>query len=136
MDKKEIVNGMISLNELSSQLSQNKDLAMQYLDIYRMNAQCKAEIRKLELQNDFMIKQMTQRYQMCRFALSKIFDERDKALNVHYETLEKALQTDDRELIITSLRGISSIVEKNPLESFKEFTKALDNKDETLYLDF
>jgi len=46
------------------------------------------------------------------------------------------LQTNDRELIIASLRGISSIIEKNPLESFHEFVKVLDNKDETLLLDF
>ena len=43
---------------------------------------------------------------------------------------------DDRELIIVSLKGISSIVSQNPLESFAEFTKALDNEDEVLNLDF
>jgi hypothetical protein len=79
---------------------------------------------------------MTMRYQLCRDVLSRVFSERQTALNAHYATLDKALGTNDRELIIASLKGISSIVETNPLESFKDFTKVLDNKDETLYLDF
>lgn len=137
MDKKELAaKGMLTLNQLSSQLSQHKELASKYMDIWQMNSQCKAEIMKLELQNSLMVKEMTQRYQLCRDVLSNVFAERQTALNAHYATLDKALKSDDKELIIASLRGISSIVEKNPLESFKEFTKVLDNKDETLYLDF
>lgn len=137
MDKKELATkGMLTLNQLSSQLSQHKELASKYMDIWQMNSQCKAEIRKLELQNSMMVKEMTERYQLCRDVLSNVFAERQTALNAHYATLDKALKSDDKELIIASLRGISSIVEKNPLESFKEFAKVLDNKDETLYLDF
>ena len=82
------------------------------------------------------IAEMTMRYQLCRDVLSQVFSERQTALNAHYATLDKALGANDRELIIASLKGISSIVETNPLESFKEFTKVLDNKEETLYLDF
>lgn len=122
--------------KLSNMLSEHKDLANKAFDVWEMNTKCKNEIMLLEQQSKERIVEMTQRYQLCRDVLAAVFSERQTALNAHYETLDKALQTDDKELIIASLRGISSIVEKNPLESFKEFSKVLDNKNETLFLDF
>ena len=132
MDKKEeIAKGILAIKETSNALEKHKDIANKIvdfgsnmgnslIDIYKMNAEYNADIKKLEIQSRERIAEMTMRYQLCRDALTALFAER---------------QT-DRELIIASLRGISSIIEKNPLESFHEFVKVLDNKDETLLLDF
>lgn len=137
MDKeKMIAQGTEGIIKLGDMLSEHKDLANKAFDVWEMNTKCKNEIMLLEQQSKERIVEMTQRYQLCRDVLAAVFSERQTALNAHYETLDKALQTDDKELIIASLRGISSIVEKNPLESFKEFSKVLDNKNETLFLDF
>lgn len=137
MDKEKFLeNGLMTINQLSTTLSGHKDFVDKAMDVWRMNSQCRNQIKLLELQSRERIAEMTQRYQLCRDVLSAIFSERQTALNAHYATLDKALQSDDKDLIIASLEGISSIVEKNPLESFKEFTQVLDNKDETLYLDF
>lgn len=136
MKKKEVKNNALTVQQFSKALSEHKDLANKYVDILKMNSQCSYEIKKLEIQSKERIAEMTMRYQLCRDVLSQVFSERQTALNAHYATLDKALGANDRELIIASLKGISSIVETNPLESFKEFTKVLDNKDETLYLDF
>ncbi len=134
--EKMLENGLMTINQLSSALSEHKALADKAFEVWQMNSQCRNQIKLLELQSKERIAEMTQRYQLCRDVLSAVFSERQTALNAHYATLDKALQSDDKELIIASLEGISSIVEKNPLESFKEFSKVLDNKDETLYLDF
>ena len=134
--EKMLENGLMTINQLSSTLSEHKALADKAFEVWQMNSQCRNQIKLLELQSKERIAEMTQRYQLCRDVLSAVFSERQTALNAHYATLDKALQSDDKELIIASLEGISSIVEKNPLESFKEFTKVLDNKDATLYLDF
>ena len=131
-----IVQGARGISEFSNMLSEHKDLLSQAFDAWNMNTKCKNEIKILELQSRERIVEMTQKYQLCRDVFAAVFSERQTALNAHYATLDKALQTDDKELIIASLRGISSIVEKNPLESFKEFSKVLDNKKETLFLDF
>lgn len=136
MDNKIILKGAGTIREFSQALEKHKDLANKALEVWSMNTQCQKEIRKLEVQSQVMIHEMTERYQLCRDILSNVFAERQTALNAHYITLDKAMQSDDRELIISSLKGISSIVEKNPLESFKEFSRVFDNKDETLYLDF
>jgi len=136
MEKKEVIKNALTVQQFSKALSEHKDLANKCVDIWNMNSQCSNEIKKLEIQSKERIAEMTMRYQLCRDVLSRVFSERQTALNAHYATLDKALGTNDRELIIASLKGISSIVETNPLESFKDFTKVLDNKDETLYLDF
>lgn len=136
MKKKEVKKNALTVQQFSKALSEHKDLADKCVDIWEMNSQCLNEIKKLEIQSKERIAEMTMRYQLCRDVLSQVFSERQTALNAHYATLDKALGANDRELIIASLKGISSIVETNPLESFKEFTKVLDNKDETLYLDF
>ena len=136
MNKKLILQGANTVKELSSALSTHKDLADKAVEVWRMNAQCQNDIKKLEVYSQIRIHEITAKYQLCRDVLSNIFAERQTALNAHYATLDQAMQSDDRELIIASLKGISSIVEKNPLESFKEFSRVFDNKDETLCLDF
>lgn len=127
---------LIGVEALSNFLTEHKDLASQYLDIYQKNNEYRAQIRTLEIQNQTKIAEITQRYQLCRDVLFLVFKERQTALNAHYATLDQAMRSGDRELIIASLKGISSIVEKNPLESFSQFTKTLDNPNEILSLDF
>lgn len=50
--------------------------------------------------------------------------------------LDKALKSNDRELIIGALQGISSIVVKNPLEDIAKLAFALQNPKQRLELDF
>lgn len=140
MDKKNILKGidysMRTIRDFSQELEKHKDLAGKALETWKMNAQCQRDIKNLEVKSQVMIHEITEKYQLCRDVLTMVFGERQTSLNALYATLDKALQSDDRELIIASLKGICSIVEKNPLESFKEFSRVMDNKDETLYLDF
>lgn len=137
MNKKEIAKKSTDLGfRISDQLAKNKDLINQATEIWKMNAQNKKEIKQLEKNTKIRIVEITERYQTYRYALAHIFGERQQGLNAHYATLDKALQDNNRELIIASLRGISSIIESNPLENFSQFSSIIENKDETLYLDF
>ena len=120
---------------LSAYVRNNPEIVNRAADIWAENNRLSKEIKKLELQSAVQIQKITQRYELCR-DVTQIFAERSTALMAHYKTLDQALVSDDRELIIASLKGISSIVSQNPLESFAEFTKALDNDDEVLNLDF
>ena len=111
---------------LSTYVRNNPEIVNRATDIWAENNRLSKEIKKLELQNAVQIQKITQRYELCRDVLTQIFAERSTALMAHYKTLDQALASD----------GISSIVSQNPLESFAEFTKALDNEDEVLNLDF
>ena len=72
----------------------------------------------------------------CKEVIQGTFGQREKGLQAHYQVLERALESNDREMIVASLKGISSIVVTNPLESFSNFIEAWNNKDKPLELDF
>ncbi len=114
----------------------NPDFISKVQDAWLENKRLSAQIKELEFQNNRTLSEITKKYELMKDILILVFGERQKALNSHYVILEKALSSDDRELVIASLKGISSIVTQNPLESFSEFSEIWDNKDETLYLDF
>lgn len=63
------------------------------------------------------------------------FGERDKALVKHYELLDKAVASNDRDMILASLHGISSIVTKSPFEDFQKFVDLYNDTSQQL-LDF
>ena len=90
----------------------------------------------LKESNEFELKKISKRYELARTALELIFSERTNALSRYYNTLEQALKNNDREIIIETLRSISKTVSANPLERFDLLTKALDDPNKTLMLDF
>lgn len=134
MKAKEV--GKRAIGSLSLYIQNNPDIVKQAKETWSEQKRLNAELKSLEYQSKVKILEITKRYELCRDVLTHIFAERSTALLAHYNTLEKALSADDRELIIASLKGISTIVAQNPLESFAELAKVLDNDDEVLKLDF
>lgn len=67
--------------------------------------------------------------------MEKTFGERDKALTRHYDLLDKAVASGDRDMILASLQGISSIVTKSPLDDFDKFVELYNDASQPL-LDF
>lgn len=124
------------IKAIASIVHDNKDLISQGLDFIKSERAMSYELKRLEIESNERIVCITQKYQAFRDFLTCVYGERSKALNAHYATLDKALNNNDREIIIASLRGISSIVEKNPIEQFESFQKVLRNDQETLYLEF
>ena len=112
------------------------EIAKQYNDICAMNKQYAKEINTLKESNKLELEKISKKYELARTTLELIFSERSNALSGYYYTLEQALKNNDREIIIETLRGISKIVSANPLESFDLLTKALDDPNKTLMLDF
>ena len=127
---------LVVATRLENHLKDNPDALNKIQEAWREHNQMSFQLKALEKQNDKEIRLMTMKYEQTREILQMVFGERQTALNAHYAALDDALKSDDREIILASLRGISSIVSQNPLESFSEFCKVWDNKDETLYLDF
>ena len=111
-------------------------LAKQAGEVWAMNKQYAKEINSLKESNKFELEKISKKYELARTTLELIFSERTNALSGCYNTLEQALKNNDRETIIETLRSISKIVSANPLESFDLLTKALDDPNKTLMLDF
>ena len=117
-------------------ISANPEYLNKLTDIWAENRRLDKQMQFLEMQNEKQILVLTKRYEMFRDILTAVFSERQVALSAHYKTLDNALASNDKELIIASLKGISSIVEQNPLSSLAEFTKILDNENDVLELNF
>lgn len=117
-------------------ISANPEYLNKLTDIWAENRRLDKQMQFLEMQNEKQILLITKRYEMFRDILTAVFSERQVALSAHYKTLDNALASNDKELIIASLKGISSIVEQNPLSSLAEFTKILDNENDVLELNF
>lgn len=125
-----------TVNTISSFIQDNPDFISRATATWNENKQLSKQIQILKMQNDKEILKITKRYELFRDILTAVFSERQTALSAHYKTLDNAIASNDREMIIASLQGISSIVTQNPLESFTEFSKVLDDENETLTLDF
>lgn len=106
------------------------------MDVYRESQQIDLNCAKIQAQTDVQLANIAAKFTLCQQVLLQTFGERDKGLGKHYEVLENALASGDRELVIASLQGISSIIVQNPLESFSKMIQAWDNPKETLELDF
>lgn len=81
------------------------------------------------------IAQTVAKFKTAQAFMEGTFGERDKALTKHYELLDKAVASNDRDLILASLQGISSVVTKSPLDDFEKFVE-LYNDTSQQFFDF
>lgn len=114
----------------------NPEFLRKAMNIWSENKALNMQVQLLKIQNEKEIHLLTERYETYREIITQIFGERHIALTAHYKVLDKAMESNDRGLIIESLKGISSIVTNNPLQNFAEFSRILDDENETLELDF
>ena len=104
--------------------------------VYEKSLEIKRDIALIQASTAIELKRIASQYELCQNVLQGVFGQRQEALMAHYEVLEKALEGDDRTLIIASLRGISEIVVSNPLESYSKFIEAWNDNSQPLELDF
>lgn len=108
------------------------------LDVWHTSMIVEQNIATINAQTTVQLAEIAGRYTTMQQALMTMYGERHGALQKHYDVLEKALVSNDRELIIASLKGVSSIVVSNPYADFAKFMDAWNNnsKDNPLELDF
>lgn len=64
-----------------------------------------------------------------------VFGERDKALSKYYEVLDKALASNDRQMLLASMEQISKVVTTSPLAEIERLSQIYDDTSQPL-LDF
>ncbi len=111
------------------------DKTQELMGLYAQCKQVEEHTKQLKVWSEVEIARTVAKYKSCQDFLDKTFGEREHALNKHYELLDKAVESNDKDLIIAALSGISSIVTKSPLDDFEEFVK-LYNDDSQPLLDF
>lgn len=114
------------------------ELAIEGLDLYRQSLEIQRDITKIRACSLVEIKRITEKYNIGHHLIEKVYDERKEALNKHYDLLDKAMATNNKEVLIMTLQNISGIVTSKPFDSFNEILKNWDtyNDDNPLLLDF
>lgn len=111
-------------------------LGQKMCDAWMESKRINANIKALRIQTNAEVQKHAQSMKAAREIIATVYGERAKALNAHYAVLDKAMQSNDRELIIHSLQNISSIVVANPLDQILKCINMLDNPNQKLQLDF
>lgn len=111
------------------------DLLMQASNLYAQCLQVEQKTEQIRMWSEVQIAKTVAKYRSCQEFLNFTFGERDRALTKHYDVLDKAVESGDRELIIAALKGISGIVTSSPLSDFDEFVKLYEDTTQPL-LDF
>lgn len=106
-----------------------KDTIGKVADVWNTSKMVERDIAAINAKSNKDLAEIAAKYNFCQSALMAVFSERGTALKTHYDILDKALQSNDRELIIESLRNVSSIVATKPLEDFNTFLNAWNNPD-------
>lgn len=91
--------------------------------------------KQLQMMTNVELANITARYEVVKEYMMNSFGERSKSLNKFYNTLDKALECDDRDLIIASMQSISNVVATSPLQDIEKF-KELFNDTSRPLLDF
>lgn len=117
-------------------VQQGLQITDKIVDVWKYSKIVEQNVAQIQGATAIELAKISAKFQNQQTALMGIFGQRQQGLSAQFTTLEKALQENDRELIIESLRGISTIVTSNPLEDFEKLAKAWEDKSKPLELDF
>ncbi len=129
------INPQDALATVNNMVNAASNLANNIVDVY---AQCKeAEERseRMRVWGQVNMAETVAKFKSCQMFLDRVFGERDAALSKHYDLLDKAVASNDKDLIIAAIKGISTIVTKSPLEDLEAFAKVFNDESQPL-LDF
>ncbi len=117
------------------QIGNMVDSVQSLYSMYNQAKEIEAKTEQMRLWSNVKIAEITTKYKSCQDFLEKSFGERDKALEKHYNILDRAIEKGDRELVLYALQGISGIVTKSPLSEFEKFVELYNDTSKPL-LDF
>ena len=130
------VMGNDSFSQVTNLANTAMSVAGRALDVWQESKRIEQNIAMIETVKEVELQNIVAKFELCKEMLTQTFGQRQQGLNAHYKMLDKALDSNDREMIIASLKGISSIVASNPLEDFSNFIEAWNDKSKPLELDF
>lgn len=107
-------------------------------DIAGFYAQCtamKERTKQIEMMTNLELAKITAQYKQTETFLNEVFGERKNALQKNYDLIDKAIESNDREMIIEALRNVSGIVTSSPLKDLEKFAQLYNDTSKPL-LDF
>ena len=112
-----------------------QDVTNNIATVYNNSLQVERDVAAVKAWSEVKLAEVAAKYKLCENFLNQTFSERDKALSKHYELLDKALETNNKDAIILAMQGISSIVTSSPLSDLEKFAQLYNDTSMPL-LDF
>lgn len=128
--------GTLDVNEMLGAAEKGMDMINNVANVYQRSKEIERDICLIQSAKEVELRRIAAQYELCREVLQGTFGQRQQGLAAYYQVLDKALESDDREMIVAALQGISKIVVSNPLESYSKFLEAWNDKSKPLELDF
>lgn len=127
------IDNSMTLVDAVSHAEQLMDVAQNVAGLYKDCMAIEAQTRQVKTWGDVEMTKTIAKFKTTQDFLQKTFGERDKALTEHYELLDRAVASNDREMILSALQGISSIVTKSPLDDFDKFVQLYNDTSQPLF---
>lgn len=116
-------------------LSIAQNITENIASVYNNSLQVERDVAVVKAWSEVKLAEVAAKYKLCESFLNQTFGERDKALSKHYDLLDKALETNNKDAIILAMQGISSIVTSSPLADLEKFAQLYNDTSAPL-LDF
>ena len=139
MDTQETGDLMVQTTERINQLAQSSNEMLSTFErIMSIRRDCEVMAQKTE-----QVRMITQerivntlaKFKQNQDIIEKVFGERDKALSKYYEVLDKAMASNDRQMLLASMEQISKVVTTSPLVEIERLSQIYDDTSQPL-LDF
>ena len=124
-----------SISGMVDSIGNTLDQAANIANMYRECVLAEERTKQVQAWGQVEMARTVAKFKTAQDFLEKTFGERDKALSKHYDLLDNAINSNDREMILAALHGISSIVTKSPLDDFEKFVELYNDTSQPL-LDF
>ena len=132
----------ISVNQITESLGKGAEI-LQYniplveesLDVRKECEVARLQTERVKLENNTQIVRILAKFQTNKDILEKVFGERERSLGKLFDLMDKALDSDDHELLLQSMQQIGKIVTSTPLAEIERLSRLYDDDSQTL-LDF
>lgn len=130
---------MVQTTERINQLAQSgSEMLSTFERIMSIRRDCEVMAQKTEqvrmIAQERIINTLA-KFKQNQDIIEKVFGERDKALSKYYEVLDKALASNDRQMLLASMEQISKVVTTSPLAEIERLSQIYDDTSQPL-LDF
>ena len=120
---------------MANSIGSSLDSAANSANMYKECVLAEERTKQMQVWGQVEIAKTVAKFKTAQDFMEKTFGERDKALSKHYDLLDDAIKSNDRDMILAALHGISSIVTKSPLDDFEKFVELYNDTSQPL-LDF
>ncbi|MCL2472900.1 MAG: hypothetical protein FWF26_04410 [Treponema sp.] len=87
----------------------------------------KREMKKYDSIREVMIREITGKYSFYEFLFSRIFAERQEAINKDFQVIDEGMKRNNRDLIASGVAGLSQVVASSPLADIDKLRRMLGN---------